>query len=138
MSDLRTRSAWCANELTQFVSVTQEHDLPPLARPTSNRTVGDSGRQPTTVADPKSRSKPRPSNTTPWPRNNIVTIRASDHNGPSDHIGPMTIGPPLSDQNHRWITSIRREKREMREERQERTEKREEFVRIKKYFFFTI
>ena len=54
------------------------------------------------------------------------------------HDYQTTIVEPESslDQNHRWITSIGREKREGREEREERTEKREKVMRIKNFFFF--
>ena len=58
--------------------------------------------------------------------------RIENKGRPSDHIGRMTIGPPLPNQNHRRITSIGREKRERKEER---TEFGERVVRIKTFFY---
>ena len=44
--------------------------------------------------------------------------RTENRGRPSDHIGPMTIKPPLLNQNYRRITSIGREKRELKTERE--------------------
>ena len=64
--------------------------------------------------------------------------RIENKGRPSEHIGPMTIGPPLPNQNHLRISSIGREKREGREEREERIENGESCKNKKLFFFFTI
>ena len=62
--------------------------------------------------------------------------RIENKGRPSEHIGPMTIGPPLPNQNHLRISSIGREKREGREEREERIENGESCKNKKLFFFF--
>ena len=64
--------------------------------------------------------------------------RTVNRGRPLDHIGPMTIRPPLPNQNHRRISFIGREKREGIEEREEKIENREGVVRINIYIYIYI